>query len=261
MIGLLLGLLGTCSSFILLILDNKNQPASAKKIIYSVAAVGFLTFLGQQYASYVSSEASSQVIKTIKENTEDTNAKVSALQIILNKVETIGIDKFGVEIFSVSKNHLTPFDKGSISQWNEYARSISNSSEQTALNIYLSDDKNYSTSLLLAYLITNQENRSSLKEKLYDFQPIYFNDFLNDYKGELACDFVLFMNNEQKVLFYARSQDFINELIVQVQIGNIDSSKTISGNDLSKFSSVNHSVNGQNTRGQGYFILKRAIIC
>lgn len=223
--GLILGIIGTSISFLLFVLEKKE--AKGRRTFFILAGIGSLTFLGQQFIDHLSSETSNKVITDIKNKTEliavtteGIQEDVSLIQHLLAGIEKQSVDKLGIRINTISElNNLHAFDKGSPEAWLHYESWLmENSEEKTALTVYLDERHHYNSSLLLLYLITNEENRYKVEEIIGDYRKWYNfpenTDLSEVYNSDPGCDFLLILSKEGEVVAFAESRAFISDLLL-----------------------------------------------
>jgi len=230
MIGLLLSLAATSISFILLLIDKREDKK--RQIVLSLATIGFLIILGQQFLSYFSSKASEQIFKNLDERTKIINTKttridsnLSMLQVLISKMDKTSIKKIGVEVKSLEDlESLHAFNKGNPQAWEKYQVWLMTPSEgKKALKFITNAGRNYHHSLILLYLMTDMDNRDFVRFTIRSHAEWSIFPRASDWAGidssNPLCDLIVFENQQGNILGFAETKEFIKDIryVIQTQ--------------------------------------------
>ena len=233
MIGLILSLIAASISFILLLLDKKENKKT--KVILTLATIGFLTILGQQFLSYFSSKASDQIFKNLDNRTKIIDAKatridstVSMLEVLLLKLDSTSASKIGIAVNSLDDlDRLKAFEKGDPHAWRQYREWLIQPSEgKKALKFIVNVGRHYNYSLILLYLITDRDNQDSVRSiissssKWSNF-PQSTNRDLIEYCNPL-CDLVIFENERGEIVGFCKTKELIDNIMSLVRSNSPD---------------------------------------
>ena len=223
MIGLILSITGAAISLVLLIIDKKKDKK--RQIILTLATVGFLIFLGQQFLGYFSSKASDEIFKNLDERTKVIKAKtthidstVSVLQILISKLNNTSAEKIGIAVKSLDDlENLHAFDKGNPEAWNQYRNWLATPFKgKKALRFVANNDRHYNYSLILLYLMTDSNNSQLVRNTVRSYQnwsnfpeP---NDWSNINSSTPLCELVIFEDSNGNVLGFAKTKEFLLNL-------------------------------------------------
>lgn len=268
MIGLILSLAAATISFVLLIIEKKEDKK--RKVVLLLSTIVFMILLGQQFLDYFSSKASSKIIENIssRTNTIDTTTRridttIASIQhLLLEKLRNKKYWEVGVEVNTINDlDMLGAFDKGTSEAWETYTRWLSASSTgKKGLRITVNDNRHYQPELLLLYLVTNNNNKNRLRginRRHSDFMDPSSQDNLRMYYDfQPGCDFVLFQDKTGHLKGFARTSEFINDLLAiypTEQIGSFNMYINSPERDFTEFArryipSFNESASGNDIK-------------
>lgn len=223
MIGLILSIAGASISLVLLIIDKKKDKK--RQIILTLATIGFLIFLGQQFIGYFSSKASAEIFKNLDERTKIIKAKtthidstVSVLQVLISKLNNTSIEKIGIIVKSLDDlERLHAFDKGNPEAWNQYQDWLTSSIKgKKALRFVVNSNRHYDYSLMLLYLMTDGNNTPFVR-RIIGSHSNWSNfprsmDWSKVNSSTPLCELVIFENSHGDILGFAQTKDFLLNL-------------------------------------------------
>jgi len=223
MITLFLSIVGAAISLVLLILDKKEDKK--RKAILSLASIGFLIFLGQQFLSYFSAKASEEIITTLDKRTKiiDTRTTridntVSVLEVLISKMDSSTIEKIGIKVKSIGQlEHLHAFDKGNPDAWSQYYEWLNEPiKSKKALRFIINDDKHYNFSLVLLYLMTDDNNPQFVRSKIQSYPEWSIFPSPSDWHKIISsnplCELSVFENASGNLVGFAKTKELLRNL-------------------------------------------------
>lgn len=224
MLGLILALIGATISFILLLLDNRENKS--KVVVLSLAVAGFLVVTGQQFISYFSAKASEQIIndidrttKKIDTTTSSIDSSITVLALIMEKANRTSVDKIGVAVTDYSSvTGLRRHDKESAHKWYGYRDWLmEEKDEKSSLVITVGQKRKYNYGLIILYCLLDENNGEFIETQIENNS--FWSGFPNEEdkavirKSEPYCDLVLFENESGELLAFAETKAFLLDLI------------------------------------------------
>lgn len=233
MIGLLLSLIGASISFIFLLLDKKDDKK--RKLVLTLATIGFLTILGQQFLSYFSAKASDQIFqnldkrtKVIDVKTTKINSRLSMIEVFISNLKSKSVDKIGIAVNTLKDlNKLNVFAKSNPDVWKKYRDWLLKPTQgKKGLKFTVNANRHYNHSLVLLYLITDENNRNDIEDIIGSYQA--WSEFPKPDDKNLIesskplCDLVIFENKNGKILGFANTKELIENLMSLIDTKKID---------------------------------------
>ena len=222
-----IAILGAVVSFLIALIQNASNKQN-QRWMYVLITIGLLVVVIQILGDHAEKEVANKVVGEIKNNVQITIAKVEQIRNLLqNQLPS----KIGTELvrfpWNKDTDSLLIFAKGRPDAWEKWANWVTSSeieSRTSALSLTVESNRTYKLGLLLAYLLTNSENKKSqLMDIIESNNWVDFpkKEFFQDVKAvQSKVNLVLFFaENESKLVGFADADYFTQELIIYKLLG------------------------------------------
>ena len=214
---LILGLIGATTSFIYLVLEKKDSDK--RRILAVLASVGFIVLIGSAFADFTSSKASNETLNTILTEAKELDNDIDGVIAAINALKSHSASQIGVELRSIEEldRHIKGFEKGTTKLWEGYFEWLENTKGKKYLKLKINSNKRYRISLILLYLLSNKKNERKIKSIISDYgswKEFPKVDQLKELmKGPILCEYMLFFNQNNKLVGFSKSDLLIRDLV------------------------------------------------
>ena len=246
---LILGIAGGSIAFLASITKAVSSRRKTRYVLI-LSGLGFLILIGRQLVVYNQNQSRTILEKSRQKLIEDIKDNVIkarfTIEQVAEKLRAVSLNTLGSEFATIDSEvgengfvEFEAFGKGSPEMWETYANWLNGKRQIQAnpsLFLTLNAGNHYNMGLLLAYLLTNEESRTAIKdimEKGKERGPIVWNKFPSD---EFIKQFVEIKGNMWILFFdrgfnnlvaYADAQSFVKELLLYRSLGQSDTIMTL----------------------------------
>lgn len=215
MISLIFGILGSIGGLILSIIEKAENKK--RRVFWVIATLICFSYLGKEFSSYVSGEASNRTMNNILAKAHEIDSTANTILKSLTVIENQATREIGIQLRSIEDvdENFKVFEKGDIEVWKEYAIWLDSTKQDKYLKLSMNTGREYRTELILLYLLTNSVNKEKIESVISNWYDFLESDEIQSFEtNNPLCDYVIFYGKSGNILGHAQSKELIRDLLM-----------------------------------------------